>query len=148
MLHLLDQTQEQLQNWFTQHGFPTFRARQVQKWLFKKRAAGFEEMTDLPLALRTQLAEDFSIWSAQITAHEKAQDGSEKLLLKLHDGEGIECVLLRDDRHHRTICISSQVGCSMGCVFCATGLDGVIRNLSCGRNRGTNAAIAAPASNR
>ena len=86
----------------------------------------------MPLALRTQLAENFRIWSAEITAHQKAEDGSEKLLLKLHDGEGIECVLLRDDRHHLTVCISTQVGCSMGCVFCATGLDGVIRNLTVG----------------
>ncbi len=132
MLHLLDQSPEQLQNWFTAQGLPAYRARQVRKWLFKKRATGFEQMTDLPPLLRTQLAEQFTIWSAQIAAHQKADDGTEKLLLKLHDGEGIECVLLRDDRHHRTICISSQVGCDMGCVFCATGLDGAIRNLTTG----------------
>jgi len=132
MLHLFDQTPEQLQNWFTEHGFPAYRARQVRNWLFKKRAASFDEMTDLSMPLRTQLAEHFSIWSTQIAAHKKADDGSEKLLLKLHDGEGIECVLLRDDRHHLTVCVSTQVGCSMGCVFCATGLDGVIRNLTAG----------------
>jgi 23S rRNA (adenine2503-C2)-methyltransferase len=132
MHYLLEQTPEQLESWFTGHGFPGYRARQVRNWVFKKRAAGFEEMTDLPLALRTQLAEEFTIWSAEIAAHQKAEDGSEKLLLKLHGGESVECVLLCDDRHHRTACISSQVGCSMGCVFCATGLDGVIRNLSVG----------------
>jgi 23S rRNA (adenine2503-C2)-methyltransferase len=132
MRYLLDQTPEQLENWFAEHGFPGYRGRQVRNWVFKKRAAGFEEMTDLPLALRTQLAESFKIWSAEIAAHQKAEDGAEKLLLKLHDGEGVECVLLRDDRHHCTACISTQVGCSMGCVFCATGLDGVIRNLTVG----------------
>jgi len=130
MLYLLDQTPEQLENWFAEHGFPGYRAGQVRKWIFKQRAGSFDEMTDLPLELRGRLAEDFRIWSAEIAAHQKADDGSEKLLLKLHDGEGIECVLLRDDRHHRTACISTQVGCSMGCVFCATGLDGVIRNLT------------------
>ncbi|MGA2799350.1 MAG: 23S rRNA (adenine(2503)-C(2))-methyltransferase RlmN, partial [Thermoguttaceae bacterium] len=120
MRYLLEQTPEQLENWFAEHGFPAYRRRQVRNWLFKKRVAGFEEMTDLPLALRTHLTENFRIWSAEIAAHLKAEDGSEKLLLKLHDGEGIECVLLRDDRHHCTVCISTQVGCSMGCVFCAT----------------------------
>ncbi len=134
MRYLLDQTPEELENWFAEHGFPGYRARQVRNWVFKKRAAGFEEMTDLPLALRTQLAESFRIWSTEIAAHQKAEDGSEKLLLKLHDGESVECVLLRDDRHHCTACISTQVGCSMGCVFCATGLDGVIRNLTDRRN--------------
>jgi 23S rRNA (adenine2503-C2)-methyltransferase len=130
MLHLLDQTLDQMEKWFADHGFPAYRARQVRNWVFKKRAGSFEEMTDLSLSLRTQLAEHFSIWSAQIAAHHNSDDGSEKLLLKLHDGEGIECVLLRDDRHHRTACISTQVGCSMGCVFCATGLDGITRNLT------------------
>lgn len=132
MLQLLDQTPEQLQNWFTEHGFPGYRARQVRNWLFKKRAASFDEMTDLALPLRGQLAEHFTIWSTQIAAHQTADDGSQKLLLKLRDGEGIECVLLRDDRHRLTVCISTQVGCSMGCVFCATGLDGVSRNLTAG----------------
>jgi 23S rRNA (adenine2503-C2)-methyltransferase len=132
MLHLLDQTPDQLQNWFAEHDFLQYRARQVRNWLFKKRAGGFDKMTDLPLPLRTLLAENFTIWSADIASHQKSDDGSEKLLLKLHDGESVECVLLRDDRHHCTICISSQVGCSMGCVFCATGLDGVIRNLTTG----------------
>jgi 23S rRNA (adenine2503-C2)-methyltransferase len=132
MLHLLEQTLEQLQTWFVKYGFPAYRARQIRNWIFKKRTAAFEEMTDLALPLRTQLAEHFVIWSTQIASHKSADDGSEKLLLKLHDGESVECVLLCDDRHHRTACISTQVGCSMGCVFCATGLDGVIRNLTTG----------------
>ena len=132
MIHLLDQTPELLQNWFTEHGFPAYRARQVRNWVFKKRAAAFDEMTDLPLPLRKELSENFTIWSSEVAAHQESDDGSEKLLLKLHDGESVECVLLCDDRHHRTVCISSQIGCSMGCVFCATGLDGVTRNLTSG----------------
>ena len=132
MIPLLEQTPEQLQAWFTEHGFPAYRARQVRNWIFKKRAGAFDEMTDLALPLRTELAEHFSIWSTQIATHKSADDGSEKLLLKLRDGESVECVMLCDDRHHRTACISTQVGCSMGCVFCATGLDGVIRNLTTG----------------
>jgi 23S rRNA (adenine2503-C2)-methyltransferase len=132
MLHILDLNPEQLEEWFTANGLPAYRARQVRKWLFRNRAGGFDQMSDLPPALRVQLAEQFTIWSAQIAAHQRADDGTEKLLLKLSDGEGIECVLLSDDREHRTICLSSQVGCAMGCVFCATGLDGLVRNLTSG----------------
>lgn len=88
-------------------------------------------MTDLPKALRDDLAGEFTLWTTTIARHHRADDGTEKLLVQLHDGQRIECVMLRDgDR--RTVCISSQVGCAMGCVFCASGLDGVIRNLSTG----------------
>ena len=132
MIHLLDLTPEEFDKWFADHELPPYRARQVRGWVFKRRAAGFEEMTDLPLDLRERLSAEFTIFSAQIAAHQKADDGSEKLLLKLHDGEAVECVLLRDDRQRSTACISSQVGCAMGCVFCATGLDGVVRDLSIG----------------
>jgi 23S rRNA (adenine2503-C2)-methyltransferase len=112
----------------------------VRRWLFARRAAGFEEMTDLPRALRDELARDFTLWSTQIAQHTKADDGTEKLLLTLADGGQIECVLLRDSvlsplgrsGARRTICISTQVGCGMGCVFCASGLEGVTRNLSTG----------------
>ncbi len=89
-------------------------------------------MTDLPKALREELAAELRIWSATIVAHQRSDDGTEKLLLELADGERIECVLLRDDRHHRTACVSTQVGCAMGCVFCASGMDGVVRDLSTG----------------
>jgi len=132
MLHLLDQSAETLQSWFTAHDLPGYRAAQVQRWLFEKRARSFDQMTDLPLELRNQLAEEFRIWSAGVAAHQEADDGTEKLLLELADGQRIECVLLRDDREHCNMCISSQVGCGMGCVFCATGLDGVVRNLTTG----------------
>ena len=67
-----------------------------------------------------------------MAAHRQAADGTEKLLLELADGQRIECVLLRDDRRHATVCISTQVGCGMGCAFCASGLDGVVRNLTTG----------------
>jgi 23S rRNA (adenine2503-C2)-methyltransferase len=88
-------------------------------------------MTDLPKSLRTELAGEFQLWTTTIARHHQAADGTEKLLLELHDGQRIECVLLRDGSR-RTICISTQVGCAMGCVFCASGLDGVVRNLTAG----------------
>ncbi len=82
-------------------------------------------------SLREQLAAEFTIWTTAVERHHRAADGTEKLLLRLHDGHHIECVLLRDGGR-RTICISSQVGCAMGCVFCTSGLDGVVRNLTAG----------------
>ncbi len=93
-------------------------------------------MTNLPRELREQLASEFDIWSAEIAIHRKDDDGTEKLLLTLADGRQgplqIECVLLRDDKGHCSICISTQVGCAMKCAFCATGLGGMTRNLTTG----------------
>ena len=88
-------------------------------------------MTNLPKALRANLADGMRLWTTDVVRHTRADDGTEKLLLQLADGGQIECVLLRD-RVRRTICISTQVGCGMGCVFCASGLDGVDRNLTSG----------------
>jgi len=132
MLHLLEQTADQLQSWFAERGLPGYRAAQVRRWVFEKRAEGFEQMTDLPKSLRALLAEEFRLFTTEVAEHRRADDGTEKLLLQLSDRQRVECVLLRDDKQHRTICLSTQVGCAMGCLFCASGLDGVERNLSCG----------------
>jgi len=132
MTPLLEQTPAQLRCWFIEHGLPGYRAGQVWKWLFQQRAASFDQMTDLPAELRRQLADQFQIWTTKVAHRRHAADGAEKLLLELLDGERIECVLLRDDKQHCAVCISTQVGCAMGCLFCATGLDGVARNLTQG----------------
>jgi 23S rRNA (adenine2503-C2)-methyltransferase len=120
-----------LADWVRERGLPTYRLAQVRKWLFEKRAGDWESMTDLAKVLRTELADRFRLWTSQVARHTRADDGTEKLLLGLADGGQIECVLLRG-RERRTICISTQVGCGMGCVFCASGLDGVDRNLATG----------------
>ena len=114
-----------------EHGLPEYRARQVWKWLFEKRAGDFDDMTDLPKSLRTLLTEHFQLWTSTVAHRQVAADGTEKLLLQLADGQQIECVLIREGKR-RTICISTQVGCAMGCVFCASGLEGVARNLTTG----------------
>ncbi|MBN1590224.1 MAG: 23S rRNA (adenine(2503)-C(2))-methyltransferase RlmN, partial [Pirellulales bacterium] len=132
MLDLLDYTPERLAHWFTEHGLPGYRARQLWQWVFAHRAERFDQMTDLPETLRERLAGEFRIWTTQIVAHRSADDGTEKLLLELSDGQRIECVLLRNDRHHCTVCVSTQVGCAMGCAFCASGMDGLARNLASG----------------
>ena len=119
---------DQLQDWFKEKGQPGFRYKQVLRWIFENRARSFDQMTDLPQKLREQLQQDFVVFSTEIAKHQKTNDGTEKLLVKLEDGGLVECVLLRDGTR-RSICVSSQVGCAMGCVFCASGLDGVMRNL-------------------
>jgi 23S rRNA (adenine2503-C2)-methyltransferase len=129
--HLLNSIDEQLAPWLKERGQGAYRLAQIRGWLFERRADHFSAMTDLPLALREELAAEFELWTAQIARHTQADDGTEKLLLSLADGGQIECVLLRDEVR-RTICISTQVGCGMGCVFCASGLDGLTRNLSTG----------------
>ena len=129
--HILNQSVSDLIRWCADQDIPAYRARQIQAWLFQRRAREFRDMTDLPVALRDQLAEEFNLWSTKVIKHSATNDGTEKLLVQLSDGGQVECVLLRDGQR-RSICISSQVGCAMGCVFCASGLDGVERNLTPG----------------
>ncbi|MCD0460728.1 23S rRNA (adenine(2503)-C(2))-methyltransferase RlmN [Roseiconus lacunae] len=129
--HLLDLSLEQLQGWLAEKKQPKFRAKQIFHWLYQKRARSFDEMSDLPKKLRHQLEESFVVFQASEAAVQSSRDGTDKLLVRLPDGGEVECVLLRDG-HRRSICVSSQVGCAMGCVFCASGLDGVDRNLTRG----------------
>lgn len=129
--HLLDPAREGLGLWLKERAEGAYRQNQVRAWILQHRADDFAAMTNLPRELRLKLAEVFDIWTTTIAKHDVADDGTEKLLLQLADGGRIECVLLRDG-NRRTICVSSQVGCAMGCVFCASGLDGVDRNLTAG----------------
>jgi 23S rRNA (adenine2503-C2)-methyltransferase len=128
---ILDTGDDELRAWLEQHGQPPMRLRQIRRWLLAGRATSFEQMTDLPQSLRRDLAREFTPLASTIARRQTASDGTEKLLLRLADGQVVECVLLKEaDR--RTVCISTQVGCGMGCVFCASGLGGVVRNLTTG----------------
>jgi 23S rRNA (adenine2503-C2)-methyltransferase len=131
MMHILEPGSNTVDTWVSNHDLPAFRSRQIRRWLFASRVESFDEMTDLPVTIREALNRDFQWWTTRVVTHCRDGDGTEKLLLELADGQRIECVLLRESGR-RTICISSQVGCAMGCVFCASGLDGVVRNLSAG----------------
>src|SRR5690242_5820960 len=122
---------DELAAWLAARGQPPLRAKQIRRWVVAGRAESFDAMTDLPRELRTQLAADWSPLGSHIVRHLRSSDGTQKLLLRLHDGGLIECVLI-PEADRRTACISTQVGCGMGCVFCASGLDGVARNLSAG----------------
>jgi 23S rRNA (adenine2503-C2)-methyltransferase len=128
---LLDETPERLADWMAERGLPPYRARQVYAWIFDRRADAFEKMTDLPKSLRTELEAQWEIFGTREVLHHVAPDGTDKLLLACSDGGRIECVLMAEE-DRRTICISTQIGCGMGCVFCASGLKGVERNLTKG----------------
>lgn len=121
--------QHELVAWLDEHGHPAYRADQLRRWIFHRGAGSIQEMTDLPRELRRQLAVDFRLFKSRIVTHQVASDRTEKLLLALEDEKQVECVLMRETRR-RTMCISTQVGCAMGCVFCASGLYGLDRNLS------------------
>ena len=128
---LLDATRDELAAWIVAEGFPKYHAQQVLRWVFARRAATFAGMSDLPKGLRERLDAAWTVFQADQSLHDVSPDGTEKLLLTCRDGRRIECVLMAElDR--RTVCVSTQVGCGMGCVFCASGLKGVERNLSTG----------------
>lgn len=111
-------------------GHKPFRAKQVWHWVHDKGVRSFDEMSNLPKALRQQLAEHTSFGTLEVAAEQESRDGTVKRLYRLSDGQLIEAVLMpyRDGR--RTACISSQAGCAMGCVFCATGQMGFARHLT------------------
>ncbi len=110
---------------------PTYRADQFYRWVHKQQAEDFDAMGNLPRALRDQLAAQMPVRSTKIRHIHESDDQTTKLLLELADGETVECVLIPEGER-RTACLSTQVGCGVGCVFCASGADGVIRNLSAG----------------
>jgi 23S rRNA (adenine2503-C2)-methyltransferase len=120
-----------LADWLAERGHPPLRTRQVRRWVLQRRAVSFGQMTDLPRSLREELAGVFVPLATAVERHLVAFDGTHKLLLRLADGNLVECVLMQEDRR-RTVCVSTQVGCGMGCVFCASGIGGVVRNLSAG----------------
>lgn len=114
---------------FKAMGLPGYRAGQVFRWL-GRGAASFEEMSDLPRELRQKLSERYELVHLDVLRRQvSARDGTEKYLWRLPDGESVETVLMRY-KHGNTVCISSQVGCRMGCAFCASTLGGKVRDLA------------------
>lgn len=129
---LLDLTLPALTDYVVGLGQPKFRARQLWDWLYKRYAADFDQMTNLPKALREQLkAEALVDPLTVVTEVVSLAKDTQKVLFQLHDGHTIEAVLMLYDKR-RTLCISSQAGCAMGCTFCATAQGGLMRNLTVG----------------
>ena len=120
---------EELINFLKNQNIPLYRAKQIHEWLWKKRAVNFNEMTSLPLSLRDLLEQNFSLNAVKIHKAERSNDGTIKYSLKLHDSKLVEGVLI-PSKKRLTACISSQVGCSLSCTFCATGTLKLERNLN------------------
>ncbi len=118
-----------LAQWLEERGEPAYRARQVLPRLWERPVGSWDDATELPAALRRALAEALPLRRLPLSARQVSQDGTEKFLWDLGDGEAVESVLIPEGKR-RTLCISSQVGCALGCVFCATGRMGFRRNLS------------------
>jgi len=126
--NLRDYTPEELEALFAERGLPAYRGRQIFKWLARPFVYSFSQMTDLPKDLREKLAQEFSLALPEVTKEEISADGTRKLALLLEDEEIIECVIIPEEDHY-TLCVSSQVGCAMGCAFCLTARMGFRRNL-------------------
>jgi len=127
---------EELADFLEKRGAVSYRARQVTDWIYKKRVASFDAMTDLPNELRAELAAEFDTPKTEVVRVLGSKDTTQKFLFRLRDQNLIESVLIPaspalygQPSDRRTICVSSQVGCAYGCKFCASGLDGFTRNL-------------------
>lgn len=125
----LELSEEQRRQWLKAMGQPAFRSGQITKWYAHKRAVAFDQMTDLPKDLREKLTAEFSLFTLKMSNCQVSSDGTQKLVLEDDEAGRVECVLMPDE-DRVSICISSQIGCGMGCVFCASGLGGLKRNLT------------------
>lgn len=114
-------TKESLSLWMTEQEEKKFRTNQVWEWLYEKRVATFEEMTNLPKSLVTKLNESFVINPLKQIVLQEASDGTVKYLFQLPDNHMIETVLMRQE-YGMSVCVTTQVGCNIGCTFCASGL--------------------------
>ena len=130
---LRELTSEELRAYLADAGEKPFRAKQIEGWLRQRGATSVAEMTDLSKALRARLAADFAVHALREDLRQVSEDGTVKLRLRTHDDHLVEAVLIpvpADDRY--TVCVSSQVGCSLTCAFCATGTMRRVRNLTAG----------------
>ncbi len=136
----LEYSPEELVSYLLAAGWPRYKIGQLRRWVFARKETQPQKMTDLSKENRAQLGDLFplnstseqSLLTGELITVSDSKDGTEKLLIQWQDGHRVEAVLLRDERNHRTACISTQVGCAMKCAFCASGLDGFVRNLTRG----------------
>lgn len=126
-----DYTLDDWRDWILANGEPAFRAGQIFDWLYVKRVNRFEDMTNLPKALREKLANSFRFVTLKEIDRYESKDGTVKFLFELHDKHAIETVVMRHN-YGNSVCVTTQVGCRIGCTFCASTLGGLKRNLSPG----------------
>src|SRR5688500_3902500 len=134
-MDLAELSRAELEQAFAAIGLPRFRATQVYRWIHRRGVTDFAAMSNLPAALREQLAREFRIGGPALQRKDVSTDGTTKLLLRLEDGREIESVYI-PDTPNQTFCVSTQVGCAMACSFCLTGKMGLTRNLTPGEIAG------------
>ena len=120
-------TQQQLTELMEQMGQPAFRAKQIFRWIHEKQVTDFFQMTDQPKSLLEQLSQRFELVQLVVARRQQSKDGTIKFLFQLPDGNCIETVLMRYN-YGNTVCVSTQVGCRMGCRFCASTQAGLVRS--------------------
>jgi 23S rRNA (adenine2503-C2)-methyltransferase len=128
-MNIIELTRDQLLAWLTERDIAAYRTDQILKWIYLRQADSFDQMTDISKDVRGLLAQQFEIRRLEAEKIETSRDGSRKYLFKLGDGKHIESVLI-PERDHFTLCVSSQVGCALGCLFCQTATGGFERNLA------------------
>lgn len=141
-VELTELTPKELEDALSELGLERYRARQVFQWVYRRGETVFDRMTDLSAAQRTLLADRFRVSTPAIARRDVSEDGTEKLLLTLQDGQQVESVFI-PRTPHQTFCVSTQVGCAMGCRFCLTATMGLVRNLTPGEVVGQVRVLAA-----
>ncbi|MBW7459822.1 23S rRNA (adenine(2503)-C(2))-methyltransferase RlmN, partial [Paenibacillus sepulcri] len=121
---IYDYTIDQLQDWMKENGEPAFRGTQLFEWLYVKRVMSFEDMTNLSKGLRQKLDDQFQFVTLSEITRFESKDGTVKFLFGLHDNHAIETVIMRHS-YGNSICVTTQVGCRIGCTFCASTLGGL-----------------------
>ena len=127
-INLKSLSRDKIFDFIEARGLPKYRADQLLNWMYERYASSLEEITEFSKDLRTRLGEISYIGNLAVVKRQRSSDGTEKFLFGLEDGQTIESVLI-PEKDRLTLCISSQVGCAMGCSFCLTGKSGLIRNL-------------------
>ena len=128
MQSIYNYSEEMLKEYLINLGLKPFRSKQIIEWLYRKKVKSFDEMTNISKDFIAKLKEDFYIDLLKCVVNQKSSDGTQKFLFELSDGNLIESVLMNNDYGY-SICVTSEVGCNMGCVFCASGMKKKLRNL-------------------
>ena len=131
MKNIKDYTLEELKEELKDLGEKPFRAEQIFKWIYQDQVKSFDEMTNLSLSLREKLKEEYTLCNYNIIKKQESLDGTKKYLFDVLDDNAIETVLM-EYHHGKTICVSSQIGCKMGCKFCASTGIAFVRSLTAG----------------
>ncbi len=127
-LPLIGCTLAEMEGMFADYDVKSFRAKQIYNWIYQRGVQSFDEMSNVPKELRARLDSEFSLKRPDIARHQKSEDGTQKWLLKMPDGQLVEAVFIPEE-NRGTLCISSQVGCTLTCKFCHTGTQPLVRNL-------------------